>query len=145
MKSLLLLRFLKPFGPLGWPLLRIAVGALLALHGWHHVSTGALDFAKDLEGRGVPMAEGAAWACILAQLGGGCLLMLGLFTRPAALLALLTKVGSFWFAHRGALGRVGGTDSSAVDLTLLVGVACLAILFRGAGSLSLDGPDDSGS
>lgn len=145
MKSLLLLRFLKPFAPLAWPLLRITVGVLLALHGWHHVSGGSLAFANDLEARGVPFPQGAAWASIVAQLGGGVLLVLGLFTRPAALAGLLTKAGSLWFAHRAALDQIGSSDSGDVELQIALGVACLALLFRGAGTLSLDGPEDSGS
>ena len=145
MKTLLLLRFFKPFAALGWPLLRIAVGLLLALQGWHKVSAGTLGLANDLAGMGVPAPEIAAWACVVAELGGGALLVLGLFTRPAALAVLLTKAASLFYAHRAALDTLGSPTGRNAEYPLLLAVAALAILFRGAGALSLDGPDDGGS
>lgn len=145
MKTLLLLRFFRPLAPLGWPLVRIAVGVLLALQGWQKVSVGPLRVANDLAALGVPVPELAAWACIAAELGGGALLVLGLFTRPAALAVLLTKAASVFYAHHAALEALGSPAGTAAEYPLLLAVAALAILFRGSGALSLDGPNDSGN
>jgi putative oxidoreductase len=145
MKTLLLLRFFRPLAPLGWPLLRIAVGALLALQGWQKVSIGPLRVANDLAALGVPVPEIAAWACIAVELGGGALLVLGLFARPAALAVLLMKAASVFYAHHAALDVLGSPAGGVAEYPLLLAVAALAILFRGAGALSLDGTDDGGN
>src|SRR3954466_402387 len=46
---------------------------------------GIANFSTMLAGMGVPMPESMAWAAALAELVGGALLVLGGFTRPAAL------------------------------------------------------------
>jgi putative oxidoreductase len=144
MKSLLLLRFFRPFAPLAWPVLRIALGTLMALQGWSKVSAGAMSVAKTYEALGVPVPEIAAWAVIVAELGGGALLALGLFTRPAALAVLLTKLAAILYVHTALLGELGSAQGAAAAFAVLTAVAALGFLLRGAGSLSLDGPDDSG-
>lgn len=144
MKSLLLLRFFRPFAPLAWPVLRITLGALLALQGWSKVSGGAMGVARTYESLGVPVPEIAAWAVIAAELGGGVLLLLGLFTRPAALAVLLTKLAAVFYAHTASLGELGSAQGAAAAFAVLTAVAALGFLLRGAGSLSLDGSDDSG-
>lgn len=145
MRSLILLRFLKPLAPLGWPLVRIAAGALLALHGWSKLSHGMVAFADHLQSMGVPAAGIAAWVSVLVELGGGVLLLVGLFTRPAALLLALNMLCAVYFAHRAELSLLATSDAGDVGFPLLLGVVSICALFRGAGPFSLDGPDDSGS
>jgi putative oxidoreductase len=145
MKSLLLLRFLKPFGSMGWPLVRIAGGAILALHGWSKLSQGVLGFANHLDAMGVPVPELAAWLSVIVELGGGVLLVVGLFTRPAALLLTLNMLCALYFAHSNELPLLTTPDADRIGFPLLLGVISAAALFRGAGPVSLDGPDDSGS
>lgn len=144
MRTLLLLRFLKPLAPLGWPLVRVALGALLVLHGWHRYESGVSSLASDLERMNVPVPQVAAWLSLIAEVLGGVLLVVGLFTRPAALFVAAKTAASLYFAHRSELSSLGKPEGLSAELHALMGVVALGLLVRGAGGLSLDGPDDSG-
>ena len=145
MRSLILLRFLKPFGPIGWPLVRIVAGTLLALHGWSKLDHGMVTFGNHLETMGVPVPQLAAWVSMVVELGGGVLLAVGLLTRPAALLLTLNMLCALYFAHNGEIHLLATPDADRIGYPLLLGTISAAALFRGAGPVSLDGPDDSGS
>jgi len=69
---------------------------------------------------------------------GGILVMIGLFTRPAAFLASGTMAAAYWMAHglNAALPIQNGGDLAALY--------CFAFLFisaHGAGIWSVDGKD----
>jgi putative oxidoreductase len=145
MRSVILLRFLKPLGPVGWPLVRIVAGALLALHGWSKLNHGMVTFGNHLETMGVPLPQLAAWVSMGVELGGGVLLAVGLLTRPAALFVTLNMLCALYFAHRGDVRLLVTPDADTIGYPLLLGVVSAAALLRGAGPFSLDGPDDSGS
>ena len=75
-----------------YALLRIVVGLLFAMHG----SQKLLGFPGD--GPGMPLASLMGVAGII-ELVGGLLIMLGLFTRPAAFLASGTMAVAYFMAH----------------------------------------------
>ncbi|PJJ47808.1 DoxX family protein [Hymenobacter chitinivorans] len=75
-----------------YALLRIVVGLLFAMHG----SQKLLGFPGD--GSTVPLASLMGVAGII-ELVGGLLIMLGLFTRPAAFLASGTMAVAYFMAH----------------------------------------------
>ncbi|UOQ54668.1 DoxX family protein [Hymenobacter cellulosivorans] len=75
-----------------YALLRIVVGLLFAMHG----SQKLLGFPGD--GSGMPLASLMGVAGII-ELVGGLLIMLGLFTRPAAFLASGTMAVAYFMAH----------------------------------------------
>ncbi len=89
--------------------------------------------AMDFKHYGVPLAEVTVYLVGVVELLGGLLLVVGLFTRLAALLLAANMVGAIATA-----GRVdGGSFHLGVAPTLLV--AMLFLLWAGSGALALDG------
>jgi putative oxidoreductase len=89
--------------------------------------------AMDFHHYGVPAAEVTVYLVGIVELLGGLLLVVGLFTRLAALLLAVNMVGAIATA-----GRVdGGSFHLGVAPTLLV--AMLFLLWAGSGALALDG------
>ena len=86
----------------------------------------------DFEHYGVPLANIAVYVVGVVELLGGILLVVGLFTRLAALILAADMVGAIATA-----GRVdGGSFHLGVAPTLLV--AMLFLLWAGSGAFALD-------
>lgn len=83
----------------------------------------------------IPYAYYVAWATALIEFLGGALLVLGLFTREAALGCAAIMVGAIWTVHypNGFFLKDGGYEYCALLLSV-----CVCLLFSGAGVISLD-------
>ncbi|MBC8011452.1 MAG: DoxX family membrane protein, partial [Burkholderiales bacterium] len=87
-------------------LTRIATGLLVVFyHGWHKIIDGLAwhtgrapvwHFLDEVAHVGFPLPLASAWFAALAQLGGGLLVALGLFTRIGALLLVCTLLGAVY-------------------------------------------------
>lgn len=136
----------------GWtPLpLRLALGASFIYHGFPKLFTvgGHEQTVGMLGGIGVPAASSVAWFLGGLEVIGGALLILGLLTRPIALL-LAIEMGvalfrvhwpnGFSFMHVTGMsptGPVFGLPGWEVPLLFLTGT--LALVIGGAGNLSID-------
>ena len=94
--------------------------------------------AMDFDHYGVPAAEVAVYLVGVVELVGGLLLVVGLFTRLAALILAFNMVGAIATA-----GRVdGGSFHLGVAPTLLV--AMLFLVWAGSGAFALDSKLDNG-
>ncbi|WP_432520879.1 DoxX family protein [Kineococcus sp. SYSU DK006] len=119
----------------GLLLLRLAVGALLLVHGVPKLSNpgGATGMAASL---GVPAPDLAGWLVVLGEVGLGALLLLGLLTRVAGALLVLQMAGVWLLAHapQGFLvdGQVNGENA------LLFAAVGLLLVSTGAGRWSAD-------
>lgn len=120
---------------LGLAGLRVGAGLLLCLLSW-----GILFrpegwgpppwFVENVATLGFPAPGGFAWVALLSEFVGGLLLVVGLFTRPAALLnALTTGVAAF-----GHHQQPTGEGLSALTFCVMTGVVAVA----GPGRFSLD-------
>lgn len=133
----------------GITLLRLVVGAVFVMHGYLAVSVlGPQAVAGFVTRMGFPPALGTtlAWYLIAAHLLGGVLIILGLWTRWAALanvppmasavVLLHLPQGFFMKVIEGPAGRpfVGG-----YELALTVLAAALALVLLGSGAASVDG------
>jgi len=144
---------------LGLLLLRLIAGGIFAAHGYPKLSggrrkpvspiaarylgpgfvqsmqTGHAGFAAALREMGVPMAGLMAFVVGAVEFLGGLLVMLGWFTRPAALLLSADMGVAIWKVHwpTGLVGPAGFEFPFS-----LIG-ACLALVFAGPGQISLDG------
>lgn len=88
--------------------------------------------AMDFEHYGVPLADVTVYIVGVVELVGGFLLLVGLFTRLAALILAANMVGAIATA-----GRVdGGSFHLGVAPTLLV--AMLFLVWAGSGAFAVD-------
>jgi len=88
-------------------------------------------FMQDTASMGFPFPGFFAWAAVLSEFFGGILLILGLFTRPAALLNVFVTFTATFIYHNGDIG-----DSGLLSFFFLI--MCLCILLFGPGKFSLD-------
>ncbi len=110
-----------------YALLRIVTGFLFIWHGTMKLANYPMEFPYPLS----PLMYSAG----TIELVGGVLVMIGLFTRPAAFICSGTMAAAYWMAH--------GMNSlfpimNKGELAALFCFAFLYIAVRGAGIWSLD-------
>jgi len=121
------------------PLLRITVGAFLLPHGGQKLfGWFGADMAHERsQFEAIGLKPGKAWALFIGvvQFFGGILLILGLLTRPVALIVTICMLGTAWFVtHRnGWFWNHGGMEYS-----LFWAIAAFVVFCQGGGPFSLD-------
>jgi putative oxidoreductase len=112
--------------------LRVWTGLGMAYHGYGKVFGGSMDkMAEGVAAMGFPAPMVFAWAAALSEFAGGVLLVLGLFTRPAAMFILFTMGVAAFIAH-------SADPFSKKELALAYFVIAGAVMILGAGKFSLD-------
>ena len=134
----LLLPSLKSFYdfaiPLAWPVIRIACGWNLMIHGWGKVTRGPSAFVKALHRSRLRAGAAWVWGALAIEFVGGIALILGLFTRFfAAAAAIEMAIISYLYWKNGF-----GWLNRGYEYTLLWGWVCFAIALRGGGPYSVD-------
>jgi putative oxidoreductase len=120
--------------------LRIGLGAILIPHGCQKLfglfggmglSANAALFDR------IGYSPGMFWGTLVGvtELVGGVLLVLGLFTRPAALAVVIFMINGVWFTSKQ--GGFFWTNRGS-EFAILLLLAALYFLVRGGGPLSLD-------
>ncbi len=119
----------------GIALVRIMVGAVFVMHGYQKwFVNGPSGTVHGFASMGIPAA--GAYAAMTAELGCGALLILGLFTRLAAIPIIVTMAVAILKVHlsNGFFLIPGG----GYEYALTLGVAALGILLAGPGSPAAD-------
>jgi putative oxidoreductase len=126
------MQFLEKLKPLGLLVLRVALGTAFMFHGYPKVSD-APHWVQMMPKMGFP-GYFAYIAGVLELFGGG-LLIIGLFTRGAALLLAIEMTAALVKTHIPAVGiyAVG-----QYEVPLVFGAAALALATTGPGLISLD-------
>ncbi|HBN15283.1 MAG: DoxD-like family protein [Gammaproteobacteria bacterium] len=140
MNNALIQRTLNSNAGLAALVLRVPVGIILVAHGAQKLFGWFGGYG--LEGTGQFMSSlglepGYLMALLAgsAEFFGGLALLLGLLTRPAALVSAFTMAVALFSAHIGN-GLFMSNNGYEYALTLLA--ATLALAIQGAGTLSLD-------
>src|ERR1019366_6707919 len=126
------MQFREELNPLGLLVLRLALGASFMFHGYPKLSEPAR-WLKAFQSYGLPSYF--AYISGILELFGGGLLVLGLFTRGAALL-LAIEMGLM--LGRVELPTVGIYAFGKYELPLLLCAAAVALATTGAGVISFD-------
>ncbi|HNW90653.1 MAG TPA: DoxX family protein [Bacteroidales bacterium] len=121
---------------IGLLILRIGIGIMFILHGLPKLSGGTETWnflGSQMSVVGITFAP-VFWGFMaaLSESLGGLLLLLGLFTRPAALLMLFTMLIATLMHFTNGDGIKGA--SHAMEM----GIVFLSVIFTGAGHYSLD-------
>lgn len=82
----------------GLLVLRLA-GATFATHGYAKIFTEKGVPTGDVEAHGLPLPEVLAWAAALTELGGGILVLVGIYTRVSATFCAITMAVAAFVIH----------------------------------------------
>jgi putative oxidoreductase len=126
------LRFLDRLQPLGLLVLRLVLGAVMVGHGYGKVFGGLHKHVELVASLGMP--GWLAYLSTAAEFLGGILLIVGLFTRVAALAVCIDMVVAILkvHLHNGLLGQNG------YQFPLALAAIAFALIFSGPGPISLD-------
>jgi putative oxidoreductase len=126
------MKFLNSLQPLGLAILRVALAVIFIYHGYPKLVRADAMMREFFVQHGFP-GYFVGLAGILECVGGG-LLLIGLFTRPAALLLAAEMGIAIW-----KVKLVHGVFAvNEYQFELILATACVALATVGAGSLSVD-------
>jgi putative oxidoreductase len=126
------MKFLNALQPLGLAILRLALALIFIFHGYPKLVRADAAMHEFFVQHGFP-SYFVGLAGILECLGGG-LLVIGLFTRPVALL-LAAEMGIVIWKVKFTHGVMVVND---YQFELALGAACFTLATVGAGILSVD-------
>ena len=120
---------------------RVFIGVCFVVHAvgkLGRVGTGNMEgFVAWLQQLGVPYAPIQARLAMGSELVGGGLLALGLLTRPACALLIVTMIVAGRLGHQGA-GYLITNDPQGAEYTINLAAICFVLLLLGPGAYSLD-------
>jgi putative oxidoreductase len=127
-------RQLNALQPVALLLLRAALGLIFISHGYPKLAGTGANMQGFFVQHGLPGAF--VYISGILEVFGGILLVLGLFTRVAALLLAMEMAVAIWKVH----SLKGYLAVHEYEFPLALATACFALATVGAGLLSIDHP-----
>jgi putative oxidoreductase len=115
---------------LSYAALRIVAGFMFLFHGIQKIF-------GEFTTKAPPALWSQKWFGGVIELVGGVLIMVGLFTRPAAFLSAGTMAVAYWQFHAFERGHLLPIQNGG-ELAALYCFVMLFIFVRGGGSISID-------
>ena len=125
------------FDALGKLVLRLSVGILMLMHGIDKVGSGVDGIVGMVAKAGLPGQFG--YLVYVGEVLAPVLVIIGLWTRPAALLMFVTMIVAIWLVHPNDLFQLTRNGGWALELQGLFLFGSLAIALLGAGRYSAGG------
>ena len=117
--------------------LRVALAAMLLFHGVAKLS-GGIGFVADMLAKaGLPAVFG--YGVYIGEVVAPLLILLGLFTRPAALIVAINMIVAVLLAHTSQFFTLNETGGWALELQGMFFFASVAVALLGAGRYSVGG------
>jgi putative oxidoreductase len=129
------MRYLDRLQPLALLVMRVALGVIMAAHGYHKVFGGLRQFSHMVGNMGIPQWLG--YVAAFTEFAGGLLILVGLFTRPAAFALCVDLVVAIWKVHWHN-GLMGAPEHPGFEFPLAVAALAFGLIFFGAGAISID-------
>jgi len=118
-------------------ILRVVLGILVLLHGISKLPPPPKEIAAMLAQANLPAV--LAWGVYLGEIVAPILLIIGVWTRLAAVLIAINMVVAVLTAHTGQLLSLGNEGGYALELQAMYLFVAVALAFTGAGRLSVGG------
>jgi len=118
-------------------LLRVALGLLILLHGIAKIKGGPGFIVDVVTKAGLPSA--LAYLVYIGEVVAPILLIVGLFTRIAALIVAINMLFAIGLVHMGQLMSISKTGGWELELQGIYLVTAVAIALMGAGRFSVGG------
>jgi putative oxidoreductase len=128
------MKSLNSLQPLALLCLRVALGIIFLTHGYPKLAKAGAGMQSFFVQHGLPGYF--VYVAGIIETFGGLLLLLGLFTRVAALLLALEMGVAIWKVHLSA----GYLVVHNYEFPLTLAMACFTLTTLGAGLISLDHP-----
>jgi putative oxidoreductase len=129
------LRYLDRLQPLALLAMRLALGAIMVAHGSHKVFGGLHHHAQMVASLGLP--AWLAYVSAFAEFFGGLMILVGFFTRAAALVVFLNLFVAIWKVHLHN-GLMGSPERPGYEFPLAAAALAFALIFFGGGAIALD-------
>jgi putative oxidoreductase len=126
------LRYLDRLQPLALLLMRLTLGAIMVVHGYHKVFGGLHHHAQMVAGLGLPAWLG--YVSAFTEFLGGLLILAGLFTRAAAFAICINLAVAIWKVH----WHNGLTGDHGFEFPLAAATLAFALIFFGGGPVAMD-------
>ncbi len=118
-------------------ILRVSLALMMLLHGIAKIINGP-DFILGLAAKaGLPSAFG--YLVYVGEVVAPVLVLIGLWTRPAALVMAINMLVAVWLVHMGELFQLGKSGGWALELQGFFFFVSIAVAFLGAGRYSVGG------
>jgi len=127
---------------IGKLILRVSVSGLMLFHGYAKLSHGVDKIAANLLKSGFP--EFLAYGVFLGEIVFPILIIIGLFTRLAALGMGITMVFAIYLVFSEKIFMLTKNGAPIIELPLLYLLLSFVIFFLGAGKYSLDAKSKNG-
>jgi putative oxidoreductase len=124
-------------GDLGRLILRVVLGVLILFHGVSKITGGNGFVTGALAKLGLP--EGIGYLVYIGEVVAPLLLIVGAWTRVAALVVAINMVVALLLAHTTQFFTLARTGGYALELQAMYLFTALAVAFLGAGRYSLGG------
>ena len=122
---------------LGKLVLRATLAILILLHGIAKLSNG-VDFISGMLER-IGMPSSFAYLVFIGEVLAPILVLIGLWTRPAALVIAINMLVAIWLVHMGELFQLSKTGGWALELQGMFLFSAIAVALLGAGRYSVGG------
>ena len=117
--------------------LRVALGILILLPGIAKITGGVGFMSNLLVSHGLPGA--LAYLVYVGEVVAPVLLIIGLYTRPAAWIIVINMLVAIWLVHMKQLGMLNKQGGWELELQGMYLFGALAVAFMGAGRFSVGG------
>jgi putative oxidoreductase len=125
---------------LGKLVLRLTLGILTLLHGINKIMTGPGAIMGLVSKHSLPPSLG--YLVYVGEVLAPVLLVIGLWTRPAALVIAINMIVAVFLAHSAQIAQLSQSGGWAIELQGFYFFTAIAIMLLGAGRYSIGG--DSG-
>ncbi len=129
------MRYLDRLQPLALLVIRLALGTIMVAHGYHKIFGGLHHHAQIVGGLGLPAWLG--YVSAFTELLGGLMVLVGFFTRAAAVAVCINLVVAIWKVHLHN-GLIGSPDRPGYEFALAAAALAFALIFLGGGPIAID-------